>query len=234
MSMGNTVRRFLNARSPLRLLEKGLHGGLGRGNLGLVLAAPGVGKSSFVVGVALDELLRSKPVLHIACDHSVQHVRDHYDTVFEDLAATTHLENPAVVRAELDRQRRIRAYPSSAFDAKRLREALELERELGVRPELIVVDGLDIEARSREELEQWAKLAREAQAEIWITAHAPTERIDGLPAALRPLEDLFGVILALEPGTDAVALRALKDHGNPDVAALHVALDPKTLLLVRS
>jgi KaiC/GvpD/RAD55 family RecA-like ATPase len=234
MTMATTVRRFLNARSPLRLLEKGLQGGLGRGNLGLVLAAPGVGKSSFVVGVALDELLRSKPVLHVACDHTVQHVRDHYDTVFEDLASSTHLENPSVVRAELDRLRRIRAYPPSAFDAKRLREALELERELGVRPELIVVDGLDVEGRSRQEFEQWAAVAREADAEIWITAHAPAERIDGVPAALRPLEDLFGVILALEPGTDAVGLRALKDHGNPDVAALHVALDPKTLLLVRS
>lgn len=232
--MGNTVRRFVNARSPLRLLEQGLHGGLGRGNLGLVLAAPGVGKSSFLVGVALDELLRGKPVLHVACDHGVQHVRDHYDTVFEDLVASTHLENPAVVRAEIDRLRRIRVYPPSAFDAKRLREALDLERELGARPELIVVDGLDVESRSREELQQWAALAREAQAEVWITAHAPSERIDGVPAALRPLEDLFAVILALEPAGDAVALRALKEHDNPNVAALHVALDPRTLLLVRS
>jgi hypothetical protein len=232
--MGTTVRRFLNARSPLRLLEKGLHGGLGRGNLGLVLAAPGVGKSSFLVGVALDDLLRGKPVLHVACDHGVQHVRDHYDTVFEELATTTHLENAAVVRAEIDRQRRIRAYPPSAFDAKRLREALELERELGARPELIVVDGLDVESRSREELQQWAAVAREADAEIWITAHAPSERIAGLPPALRPLADLFGVILALEPGSGGVALRALKDHDNPDLAALHVSLDPRTLLLVRS
>src|SRR5690606_33259059 len=154
--------------------------------------------------------LRGKPVLHVACDHGVQHVRDHYDTVFEDLVASTHLENPAVVRAEIDRLRRIRVYPPSAFDAKRLREALDLERELGARPELIVVDGLDVESRSREELQQWAALAREAQAEVWITAHAPSERIDGVPAALRPLEDLFAVILALEPAGDAVALRALK------------------------
>lgn len=232
--MGNTVRRFVNARSPLRLLEQGLHGGLGRGNLGLVLAAPGVGKSSFLVGVALDELLRGKPVLHVACDHGVQHVRDHYDTVFEDLVASTHLENPAVVRAEIDRLRRIRVYPPSAFDAKRLREALDLERELGARPDLIVVDGLDVESRSREELQQWQALAREAEAEVWITAHAPSERIDGVPAALRPLEDLFAVILALEPAGDTVALRALKEHDNPNVAALHVALDPRTLLLVRS
>ncbi len=42
------------------------------------------------------------------------------------------------------------------------------------------------------------------------------------------------MILALEPGPDSVGLRALKDHDSADVSALHVALDPKTLLLVRS
>lgn len=231
---GSMVRRFLNARSPLRLLEQGLHGGLGRGHLGLVLAGHGVGKSSFLVGVALDELLRGKPVLHIALDHPVQHVRAHYDTVFEELAATTHLENAVAVRAEIDRLRRIRAYPASAFDAKRLGEALELEREVGGQPELIVIDGLDIEARPAEDFEQWAALARETQVEIWFTANAPGERIDAFPAALKPLESIFSVILKLEPGPEAVALRALKDHDNPDVATLHVALDPKSLLLVRS
>ena len=48
-------RSSLNERSPLRLLEKGLHGGLGKGNIGVVLAGPGVGKTAFLVGVALDE-----------------------------------------------------------------------------------------------------------------------------------------------------------------------------------
>jgi hypothetical protein len=31
-----------------------------------------------------------------------------------------------------------------------------------------------------------------------------------------------------------VALRALKDHDNPDLSDLHVALDPNTLLLKRN
>ena len=46
--------------------------------------------------------------------------------------------------------------------------------------------------------------------------------------------DQVSVILALEPRDGAVALRAIKDHDNPDVSALHVALDPRTLLLVRN
>ena len=228
-------RRFLNARSPLRLLEKGLHGGLGRGSLGLVLAAPGLGKTSFLVGVALDDLLRGKPVLHIALDHSVQHVRDYYDTVFEDLATTAHLdENHAAVRAEIDKLRRIRVYPHGSVDAKRLREALALEAEIGVRPDLVVVDGLDVAEQTPAQIEEWAAAARDAQVEVWMAANAPSEKIPDLPAAIRPLERSFRVILAMEPAGGSVALRALKDHDNPDVAALHVALDPKTLLLVRS
>ena len=98
-------RKFVNARSPLRLLEKGLHGGLGIGNLGLVLAGPGVGKTSFLVGVALDELLRGGHVLHVTLDQTVSHVRAYYDTVFEELAASTHLEDAAVTHAEIERRR---------------------------------------------------------------------------------------------------------------------------------
>ena len=86
-------RKFLNARSPLRLLEKGLHGGLGIGNLGACIAGHGVGKTSFLVGVGIDELLRGGTVLHVAMDQTVGHVRDYYDTVWEAFASSTHIEN---------------------------------------------------------------------------------------------------------------------------------------------
>lgn len=226
--------RFLNARSPLRLLEKGLHGGLGRGNLGLVLAGPGVGKTSFLIGLALDDLLRGQTVLHVSLDHTVSHVRAYYDTVFDDLASSTHLENLARVHAQVDRLRRIRAYPPTAFDAKRLREAIQLETEAGGKPALVVVEGFDVASASRDELAAWKHIAEEADVELWVSAHAPEEQIGTLPAALRDLESVFGVILALEPGEGVVGLRALKDHDNPDVSELHVSLDPNTLLLVRS
>ena len=43
-------RKFVNARSPLRLLEKGLQGGLGAGNLGVLVAGRGLGKTPFLAG----------------------------------------------------------------------------------------------------------------------------------------------------------------------------------------
>lgn len=227
-------RKFLNARSPLRLLEKGLHGGLGRGNLGLVLAGPGVGKSSVLVGVALDDLLRGGHVLHVALDHTVSHVRAYYDTVFDDLASTTHLEDEAVVHRDVDRNRSIRAYPPSSFDAAKLREAVKMEEEAGGRPELIVIEGLSLERTGREQVRDMKRVAGELEAEMWLSAEVPEEHVKAVPESLRPLEELFSVILALEPGDGAVGLRALKEHDNPNAFELQVALDPTSLLLKRS
>jgi hypothetical protein len=227
-------RKFLNARSPLRLLEKGLHGGLGRGNLGLLLAGHGVGKTPFLVGVALDDLLRGERALHVALDQSVAHVRAYYDTVFDELAATTHLEDAARVHLEVDRRRSIRAYPASAFGPAKLREALKFETEAGPAPALVVLEGHPLEAASRHEVEDLRAIAGEIPAEVWLSVACGEERVREIPARVRRFADLFAVVLALEPGPGSVTLRALKDHDNPDVAALHVALDPKSLLLVRS
>jgi hypothetical protein len=48
------------------------------------------------------------------------------------------------------------------------------------------------------------------------------------------MEGDISVILALEPDGEVVTLRALKDHENEDLQDLHVGLDPRSLLLVRS
>lgn len=226
--------KFLTARSPIRLLEKGLHGGLGDGNLGLVLAGHGVGKTAFLVGVALDHLLQGRPVLHVGLDQTVSHLRAHYDTVFDDLASHAHLEDEAVVHTEVDRLRSIRAYPPDGFDAAKLREAVKLEEEAAGRPALVIVEGWDAERVAPEQVQELASLARELGVEVWLSVACPGERVEGLPDTLAGVQDAFAVILALEPDPEAVHLRALKDHDSPDVEALHVALDPKSLLLRRS
>ena len=227
-------RKYLNARSPLRLLEKGLHGGLGPGNIGIFLAGHGVGKGSALVGVALDELLRSGNVLHVSLTHPVSHVRAHYDTVFEDLAATTHLEDEQSIHAEIDRRRSIWVYPPNAFSASKLREAVKLETESGQKPSMVIIEGEDFDSAERHDFKEFKALAQELAAEIWLSAQCKDELPVTVPESIARLDDLVSVIVALEPGEDAVALRALKDHDNPNLGDLHVALDPRTLLLKRN
>lgn len=227
-------RKFLNARSPLRLLEKGLHGGLGRGNLGIVLAGHGVGKTSFLVGVAMDELLRKGRVLHVSAAHSVAHVRAHYDTLFEELASSTHLENEGLIRSEIERNRSIRVYPPNSLSAARLRDAVKLEREAGGSPSLLVLEGVDLAAFGRADVEDLRALAQELDAEVWLESASSDERVVRIPPQVAAVQDLLAVILALEPTDDSVRLRALKDHDSKNLSDLHVALDPKSLLLKRS
>ncbi len=227
-------QKFLTARSPVRILEKGLHGGLGKGNLGLLLAGHGVGKTPFLVGMALDELIRGGNVLHVAIDQTVAHTRAHYDTLFEELASQAHLDDAARVHAEVDRRRSIRAVTSESFDASKLREAAELQQEMGSPPALVLLENFDAERGTPEELLDMRALAQELGAEIWLSAASADEQVESLPGALAASRDTFGVILALEPEGSGVGLRALKDHENPDVSALRVALDPRTLLLTRS
>jgi len=228
-------RKFLNARSPLRLLEKNLHGGLGRGNLGVVLAGHGVGKTSFLVGVAVDELLRRGRVLHVSAAHSVAHVRAHYDTVFDELASSKHLENGGLIRSEIERNRSVRVYPPNSITTAKLRDAVKLERESGGAPSLLVLEGLDLGGVfGRHDVEDLRALAQELDAEVWLESACKDERSVRIPPQVAAVEDLVSVILALEPGDDAVRLRALKDHDNRDLSDLHVALDPRTLLLKRS
>lgn len=229
-------RKFLNARSPLRLLEKGLHGGLGIGNIGVIVAAHGVGKTAVLVGVALDELLRGGSVLHVALDQTVSHLRTFYDELFETLASSTHLEDAAITHAEIDRRRSIRAYSPTGFSPSKLREAVKVEAEAGTKPSLIVIEGADLDSVDPDELDDVRALAQELAAEVWISSASREEQIPGIPDGVAKFGDRVSVILALEPGKSAdetVGLRALKDHDNPDLSELHVALDPHTLLLVR-
>jgi hypothetical protein len=154
--------------------------------------------------------------------------------VFEDLAATTHLEDEQNIHAEIDRRRSIWVYPPNVFSASKLREAVKLETEAGQKPSLVIIEGEDFDSAERQDFEEFKALAQELAAEIWLSAQCKDELPVTVPESIVRLDDLVSVIVSLEPGEEAVALRALKDHDNPDLSELHVALDPRTLLLKRN
>src|SRR6476469_7700094 len=100
-------RKDVNERSPRRVFEKPMHGGLGRGNVGVVAARAGVGKTALLVQIALDDLLRDRKVLHISHEQAVDHVRAYYDEIFHDLASLSRLEAPDEVHLDVERHRLI-------------------------------------------------------------------------------------------------------------------------------
>ncbi len=235
-------RKEVNERSPLRIFERSIHGGLGAGNLGVVMARAGVGKTAFLVQVGLDDLLREKQVLHVAVGQTVEHVQAWYYALFDDLAQLVGLENRAAIRAEVGRRSVIQAYPGETHvDPDQLEKALDLYgQHASFRPAAILLDGWDwsgpAETRAAE-LTRLKEIAGRAGAELWVAAQ--TKRMDSpehpvqVPPPCSDFASLIDVAVFLEPHAGAhVSVRILKDHDNPNVPEIHLALDPDTMRLM--
>lgn len=230
------LRKDVNARSPLRVLEQSIHGGLGRGNLGVVIARHGVGKTAFLVGVALDDLMRGRKVLHVSAEHGVDKVIAFYDEIFADVAHEGQLEDVWRVRTDVDRHRRIHCFPEGTFSVTRLRQALEFMRANGdFIPAAIVIDGVDFAQLGAFDLKALREMATEADAELWMSAVTHREAVrdeHGIPDPVARLQDHIDVILTMAGAGRHVHVALCKDHDNPNVSELKVALDPRTMLLV--
>ncbi len=230
-------RKELNERSPLRLLEKSTHGGLGRGNIGVVVARHGVGKTAFLVGVALDDLMRDRKVLHVALDEPVDKIRDYYDEIFLDLAHSSDLDDVCTERLEIERNRNIHTYVGNTFSIAKLREAISfLQTHMNFEPAMLIIEGYRFERAGAQDLADLRRVVQEIGAELWMSAvtHRESSKNErGVPEPLAHLESSFDLILAMEQAENKVQLYLLKDHDNPKVSDVRVALDPSTLLLIQ-
>lgn len=229
--------RELNERSPLRVLEQSIRGGLGRGNIGVVVARHGVGKTAFLVGVALDGLLRGTKVLHVSLEQPVDRVLAHYDEIFANLVREKALEDPWKVRLEVERNRRIHCYLGGSFSIGKLGEALAFKKEhSGFSPATILIEGFEFEKAGAAEMALLRQIAAEHDAELWMSAvtHRESGTDDrGVPEPVARVAAAVDVILKMAHDGRVVRIGLLKDRDNPDVPDLRLALDPTTLLLSR-
>ena len=229
-------RKEVNERSPLRLLEKSIHGGLGRGNLGVVLSRAGVGKTAFLVQLGLDDLMRERKVLHVSLDASIDRVRTWYDELFADLCRYTELADPVASRVLVERNRMIQVYPDGGFTTERLRSVAALLREhADFVPDAVLVDGLDWATVSPTLVTELKGIAMEANAELWITGlthrHLTGHDLDDLPETYRPFDSLIDVAVFLAPRGEHVDLRLLRDHDNKEQLTTTLELEPVSLRL---
>ncbi len=230
-------RKELNERNPLRLFEHSIHGGLGSGNIGVVVARHGIGKTAFLVGIAMDDAMRGRKALHVSLDKTVDHVREFYDEIFMDLAHAAHLEDLAAERLEMERNRIIHTYAGKSFTIHKLRHSINFLKEyVHFDPACLVLEGFDFERATLPDLEALRQLAAEFNLEMWMSAvtHRGIPLNEhGIPEPLAKLVPAIAVIVQMADDRDGVQLSLLKDHDNPNVAKLTLALDPSTMLLVK-
>src|SRR5262249_44734720 len=230
-------RKELNERNPLRLFEHSIHGGLGLGNIGVVVARHGLGKTAFLVGIGLDEAMRGRKTLHVSLDKTVDHLREYYDEIFMDLAHSAHLEDLPAERLEMERNRIIHTYAGKSFTVHKLRHSINFLKEYAAfAPSCLIVQGFDFKRATLPDLEAFRKLAGDFNVEMWMSAitHRGVACDElGIPEPINKVVSAIAVIVQMKDDSYGVQLSLLKDHDNPNVAKLTLALDPSTMLLVR-
>jgi hypothetical protein len=226
----------MEKKSPFRILEKSIQGGLGKGNVGVFMARPGVGKTACLVYLALDDIVRGKKVLHFGVEESVDKVRAWYDEMTNNLTETFQLSDTTDFREKIEKNRIIMSYSSSSFSADKMKKAIWIAaNQGGFTPDVVIVDNFDFEHATKDDVVAFKKIAEEVSVEMWFSAitHREGQVLNehGIPAPYDQFEQQLSVLVSLDPVQDTIFLRLLKDHDNLNPPALHVKLDPRTLLV---
>ena len=80
------VKQDLFDKSPVRLFDEATEGGLKAGEIGIVTAKKGLGKTSVLVQFGMDTLLQDKQLAHVTFDLHSSNVISWYDGIFAEIA----------------------------------------------------------------------------------------------------------------------------------------------------
>lgn len=228
------IKQKLILRNPLRQLGFESEDILPAGGFGAVLAHAGVGKTAFLVQLALNGMLRSKKVLHVSLQDPVNKVTLSYRELFIDLVGQREGAQVSALWDSVLPNRFIITFRVESFSVPKLEERLNDLIEQGIfKPEIMIVDGLHVGQAIRPSLEALKSLAMKSGMHVWFTVHTHRHEApgpDGLPVTFSPVQDLFDLVLELQTRHADIHIKAVK--GAPSATpAMEIILDPSTMLI---
>ena len=226
--------------SPLKLLEQSpAQKSLGAGNIGVLIARAGVGKTACLIHMALHKLFEGELMVHVSVGDTPEKINAYYRVIFSDLAKAIEEYNIEDCLLKMDRGKVVLSYMDDNFDLARLSRNLNnLKESLSFSPKFIIIDGIDFTSAQRELFIEIKKLAEQFNFEIWLTALTHRHRAaevnkNGIPYPCGQVDDLFNIIMYMHPEKNGLFLSLLKDHRGYISENIKVKLDPTTFLLAQ-
>lgn len=163
-----------------------LRGGLGRGELGVIAANTGVGKSHFLVAMGCSAMRAGKNVIHYTFELSEHDTGKRYDSNLCDIPSNEIIDRKSEVVDKYSKMELgkliIKEYPTGSASVMTLRNHIEKLTLKGFKPSLVTVDYADVMKSSkaydslRHELKliytELRNLAVELQIPIWTASQA--------------------------------------------------------------
>lgn len=205
-------------------------------SLGLVMARAGLGKTAILVQIALDSMLRGNKVLHVAIGQSIEKTRERYEYILSKMVD----ELPEEDVTDLSRQRMIMTFKEHVFSRGMLEERLKdlIEQDV-FKPECLIIDGYDFDGNGRQHMEDLKQLMADLGISvIWFSAviHRDDPRVsaDGVPAPCHTIDDLFEVVLLINPQDNVMKLDILRCAYCEVEPGTTLLLDPSTMMIQKS
>jgi replicative DNA helicase len=161
-----------------------MDGGLAPGELGVVMAPAGIGKSWLLINIGANAVRQGKNVIHYTLELNQDYVGQRYDSVITGIGAQNlkhHIDDIETKIQALQGELVIKYYPTKSTGVMGLKAHIEKSIMLGSKPDLVVVDYADLlkvntkkdKHEALEDLyEDLRGMAGEYQIPIWTASQA--------------------------------------------------------------
>ena len=161
-----------------------MDGGLGKGELGVVMAPAGIGKSWMLINIGANAVKQGKTVIHYTLELNDNYVGQRYDSVITGIAAQNLKNYTDDIEEKLETlagELIIKYYPTKSTGIMGIKAHIEKTIMLGNNPDLVIVDYGDLlkintkkdKHEALEELyEEMRGMAGEYEIPVWTASQA--------------------------------------------------------------
>jgi hypothetical protein len=241
------VKEEMIQRSPIRIFEQSIHGGLKAGETGVIASLNGIGKTSVLVQLALDKLLQGKKVIHVSFTQHTHHVLSWYEDIFDEFISKKNLENSREVKNDLVKNRVLMNFNQDGMSIEQIIKSLRAMIVQGsFKAEAVIIDGLDFSRAKPEDIASCKSFAEELGLSVWYSCsvkeengHSPYDK-ENIPVVLGNFIKSIDIVIVLQPKPETpprpayVELSISKDRDSVITKSMAMKLDPKTLLILEA
>ncbi len=129
------------------VIDELMDGGLGPGELGVIVAPSGIGKTWVLSALGAAAVKAGKNVLHYTLELTQNYVGQRYDTIFTSIPSSDLKENKDEIKEKVSRLRgglMIKYYPPKGITANTIAAHIDMVRQTKFQPDLIIIDYADL------------------------------------------------------------------------------------------
>lgn len=225
-------------KSPIRVFEESMEGGLGRGNLGVLTSPHGVGKTACMVHLAIDKILQGKNIVHVSFGANVEHIMNWYKTVFKQIADYRSVDDAVDAYSRIRENRVMMNFSQENVSMDKIVRSLQTLVEAGsFKADAVFFDGYKMTVATEEDVKKIKKFAEDMNVEVWcsVSPVRPDVKYNeyGIAESFGPYLELIDVLVGLHYNDEKsrVIMTMVQEHKKVLPHPAGVCLDPQTMLI---